>query len=57
MLLNRLNPVVRRLLDHPLEDRFDAPAFAAALEAYGFRLLGSRAMRSWFAWFAAEKPV
>jgi ubiquinone/menaquinone biosynthesis C-methylase UbiE len=52
-----LNPVVRRLLDHPLEDRFDAPAFAAALEQGGFRLLGWRAMRSWFAWFAAEKPA
>jgi ubiquinone/menaquinone biosynthesis C-methylase UbiE len=52
-----LNPVVRRLLDHPLEDRFDAQTFASELERQGFHLLGSRAMRSWFAWFAAEKPA
>jgi ubiquinone/menaquinone biosynthesis C-methylase UbiE len=52
-----LNPVVRRLLDHPLEDRFDARQFAAALERHGFRVLGSRTMGKYFAWFAAEKFI
>jgi len=32
------NPLVRRLLDHPLEDRFDAATFSSALAYYdGYR--------------------
>lgn len=50
-----LHPLWRRLLDHPMEDRFDAPAFRAALESEGFRVLGSRTLSDQFAWFVAER--
>ncbi|OGR16172.1 MAG: ubiquinone biosynthesis protein UbiE [Desulfobacterales bacterium GWB2_56_26] len=33
------NPLFRRILDHPREDRFDGPDFRAALAAAGLRLL------------------
>lgn len=50
-----LNPVVRRVLDHPLDNRFGAARFAAALEGQGFHVVGSRSIGSLFAWFVAEK--
>jgi ubiquinone/menaquinone biosynthesis C-methylase UbiE len=50
-----LHPLWRRLLDHPLADRFDRERFAQALEAAGLRLLGSSQLLGWFAWFVAEK--
>ncbi len=51
-----LNPVVKRILDHPLENRFDAVQFSGALEAQGFRIVGERSVASLFARFVAEKP-
>jgi ubiquinone/menaquinone biosynthesis C-methylase UbiE len=54
-----LNPFVRRTVEHPLEDRFDAETFVAALEAQGFAPLGPERQRKlgpWFAWFVADKP-
>jgi len=36
------NPVVRRLLAHPLEDRFDFGEFCGELTARGFHLCGMR---------------
>ncbi len=50
-----VNPVVRRLLDHPLENRFDAARFARALEGQGFRVVGQRSIGSLFTWLVAEK--
>jgi ubiquinone/menaquinone biosynthesis C-methylase UbiE len=52
-----LNPVVRRLLRHPLEDRFDAARFRGALEAEGFRMVGQRSLGPWVAWFVADKAA
>jgi hypothetical protein len=52
-----LNPVVRRLLRHPLEDRFDAARFCGALEVEGFRVVDQRSLGPWFAWFVADKAV
>lgn len=51
-----VNPVVRRILDHPLDNRFDAARFAAALETQGLRTVGVRSIGSLFACFVAEKP-
>lgn len=50
-----LNPLTRRLLDHPLEDRFDASMFGEALRAEGFSLVGRRDLGGSFAWFVADR--
>ncbi|MCC6213315.1 MAG: class I SAM-dependent methyltransferase [Polyangiaceae bacterium] len=50
-----LHPLWRRVLDHPLEDRFDRATFERALVERGFALLGSDAVGQSFAWFAAQK--
>jgi ubiquinone/menaquinone biosynthesis C-methylase UbiE len=51
------NPVFRRLLDHPLQDRFDSARFAAALDESGLTPLESTAFGSWVTWVVAAKPV
>lgn len=50
-----LNPLVRRVLEHPLEDRFDARGFADALVARGFDVTSTRELGGMFAWFVATK--
>lgn len=50
------HPVWRRLLEHPMEDRFDTPAFADALEDAGFVVRSTRELWGSFAWFVADKP-
>jgi ubiquinone/menaquinone biosynthesis C-methylase UbiE len=52
-----LHPVTRRLLQHPLRDRFDAAGFLAALRDAGLTPSGSRELWSAFAWFVATKPA
>ena len=49
------HPVWRTLLDHPMEDRFDAPTFARALEDAGFTLHAQRELLGQAAWFVADK--
>ena len=50
------NPLWRRLLEHPMDDRFDADAFRRGLEEVGFEIIGARSLLAQFAWFVAEKP-
>jgi ubiquinone/menaquinone biosynthesis C-methylase UbiE len=50
------NPLWRRLLDHPQDDRFDHREFTLGLEGAGFRVLDTRTLSPWFGWFVAEKP-
>ena len=50
------HPVWRRLLDHPMDDRFDHDEFRAALEGGGFEMVESRDVRGQMAFFVAEKP-
>jgi ubiquinone/menaquinone biosynthesis C-methylase UbiE len=52
-----LHPVWRRLLDHPLEDRFDHDTFSNALESVGLKVSASRKMGCQFAWFIANKSA
>lgn len=52
-----LHPVVRRLLEHPLADRFDTEGFARALQAAGFEDISSEQVLGAFAWFTARKPA
>lgn len=50
-----LNPLVRRLFDHPLYSRFDAPTFRKGLESEGFQVRGQRELGRYFAWIVADK--
>ncbi len=52
-----LNPLWRRLLDHPTENRFDHERFASALEEQGFVLVASRPLWGWFGWYVCDKPA
>lgn len=49
--------VVRRVLEHPMADRFDREGFAAGIEEAGLRVIETREMWKSFAWFVAEKPA
>lgn len=50
-----LHPFWRRVLEHPLHDRFDRRGFVAGLEGAGLRLVESRELLGSFAWFVADK--
>ncbi len=50
------HPLTRRLLEHPLEDRFDRPAFRDALAQAGLEPLDDAELWGGFAWFVAERP-
>lgn len=52
-----LHPVWRRLLEHPLEDRFDRAGFEDALRTTGFRLVASGSLGRSFAFFVADKAA
>jgi len=49
------HPVWRRLLEHPMHDRFDAKGFADGLESVGLRVAARRELFDQVAWFVAEK--
>jgi ubiquinone/menaquinone biosynthesis C-methylase UbiE len=51
-----LHPLVRRLTDHPLDDRFNHDRFRDALAAAGFQVIASRQFLQSVAWFIADKP-
>jgi hypothetical protein len=47
---------VRRLFEHPEEDRFDHNGFRDALAAVGFEIVATRTLLDGVAWFVADKP-
>jgi len=49
------SPVWRRILDHPMEDRFDARELHEALVDAGFDVIAERRLFDQVAWFVAEK--
>ncbi len=49
------HPLWRRLLDHPMHDRFDRAAFCRGLEEAGFRIVATSELWGDFAWFVADK--
>ncbi len=51
------HPLWRRLLEHPMADRFDRHAFQEALQTTGFRLVASGSLGKSFAFFVADKPL
>jgi ubiquinone/menaquinone biosynthesis C-methylase UbiE len=50
-----LHPIIRRVLEHPLEDRFDAAGFSRELEASGLEPIATDELWGSFGWFAARK--
>jgi len=50
-----VHPITRRVLEHPLHDRFDKRGFGRELEAGGLDLIASEEMWGSFAWFTARK--
>ena len=52
-----LHPVWRRMLDHPLDDRFDREQFVSALERAGFDVVDSDELFGDFAFFVADRPA
>jgi ubiquinone/menaquinone biosynthesis C-methylase UbiE len=50
------HPLWRRVLDHPMDDRFDHDQFRDALEDAGFTLVESWDAWGRFAFFVADKP-
>jgi ubiquinone/menaquinone biosynthesis C-methylase UbiE len=50
-----LNPVVRRVLDHPLENRFTHEEFLLALADIGFRVIGEKRFGRSLGWYVADK--
>ncbi|MGH0034674.1 MAG: class I SAM-dependent methyltransferase [Myxococcota bacterium] len=49
------HPVSRRLLEHPMHDRFDRETFAKALEQAGLTTIDTRELGRAFAWFVADR--
>ena len=56
-VLGRLvtSPIIRHLLKHPQEDRFDSDSFVDALEVVGLDLIATEELWGSFAWFVASK--
>ena len=50
------NPLWRRLLEHPMRDRFDQGRFLDALRDVGFDVIGTSDLWRQFAWFVSDKP-
>ncbi len=51
------HPLWSRLLEHPMEDRFDRPMFARGLEEAGLVVETSEELVGQFAWFVARKAA
>jgi ubiquinone/menaquinone biosynthesis C-methylase UbiE len=52
-----VHPLWRRVLDHPLEDRFDRATFVRGLEDAGFEVIASKDLLGQVAWFVADRPA
>ncbi len=51
------HPVLRRLFDHPMGNRFDHSAFCHALHEVGFELRADQQLWGAFGWYVADKPL
>lgn len=49
------NAIVRRVLDHPMEDRFDADEFVGELRKTGFSITAKKELSRGMVWVVAEK--
>lgn len=49
------DPLWRRVLEHPQEDRFDAGRFERGLEDAGLRVVATRTLWDRFGWFVADR--
>jgi len=51
------DPLWRRLLEHPQQDRFDAARFEEGLREAGFRVVATRSLWDRFGWFVADREA
>lgn len=51
------HPLWRRLLDHPLTDRFDHDQFKSGLRQAGFSVIADNYLWNAFGWYVADKPT
>ncbi|MBW2421394.1 MAG: class I SAM-dependent methyltransferase [Deltaproteobacteria bacterium] len=51
------HPLWSRVLDHPMEDRFDHDEFRDALASGGFEVVATQPVRRDMAFFVADKPT
>jgi ubiquinone/menaquinone biosynthesis C-methylase UbiE len=49
------DPLWRRLLAHPQQDRFDDAGFRQGLESAGFRVVATQSLWNRFGWFVADR--
>lgn len=52
-----LHPLIRRVLRHPVTDRFNANGFVAGLEEAGLTAVERQVLWGGFGWFVAKKPA
>ena len=52
-----LHPVWRRLLDHPLQDRFDHQQFISALNETGLTVIAEKPFQRSVGWYVAHKKA
>ncbi len=50
-----VHPIIRRVLEHPQNDRFDCAGFVQELKASGFDDIATEELWGSFAWFTAHK--
>lgn len=50
------HPLWRRLLEHPMENRFDHDRFTRELQATGFDVVATAQTWGWFGWYIADRP-
>ena len=49
------NFVVRRVLDHPMKNRFNFKTYCETFEKLGFKIVSSKQMWGWFVWLVAKR--
>ena len=52
-----VHPIIRRVLEHPQDDRFDSAGFEQGLRGAGFEPSTTKELFGAIAWFTARKPV
>lgn len=50
-----LHPIVRRVFEHPMENRFGHEQFAEHLERAGFEVTSTKTWHGYFGWYTARK--
>lgn len=52
-----VHPLLRRILAHPQEDRFDHACFTEELQQISFKIIDTEGFMQLYGWFIADKPA